>query len=579
MIRTCLSCLVAITVLSVQGQNLPKWLTEAERALIPSYLEQRSLIRGNGPPPWTPRAMAEWEELDGLLITWAGYYSILAQIVDHAQEETTVYLVAQDSQQAKNTLAGYGVPLKNLRFLKAPFNSIWCRDYGPWTIYRNDVQERAFADWIYNRPRPDDDVIPQALAALLGIATYDAVAAPDDLVHTGGNFMVDGHGTAFSSKLILDENGPQSNWNVTVKTKDQIDTIMRRYLGIHRYVLMDNLPYDAIHHIDMHMKLLDEETLLVGEFPSGISDGPYIEANVQYVLDNYLSCYGRPYRVIRVPMVPSESGKFPPNAYYRTYTNAVFVNRTLLVPTYREEYDTTALRILREALPGYNVVGIDCDNNNAPIIAGNGAIHCITKEIGHSDPIWIAHAPVRSATAGVPILIEAKMRTPSGIEWAAVHWTSDTSNTYLSLPLAPAGNDTFYAYLPALPEGTPVFYYLTASSYSGRTVSKPLTAPDGYWHFVVEPGTVAAPEPPAVSFFEVFPNPAHRALQVGITCGRPMSGALLLYDPAGRLQLRQELELKAGNQVVPLVLNLVPGSYLLVLQTADSRQQKVVLLQ
>lgn len=38
-------------------------------------------------------------------------------------------------------------------------------------------------------------------------------------------------------------------------------------MGIDRYIKMDELPYDGIHHIDMHMKLLDEETLLVGEYP------------------------------------------------------------------------------------------------------------------------------------------------------------------------------------------------------------------------------------------------------------------------------------------------------------------------
>lgn len=36
-------------------------------------------------------------------------------------------------------------------------------------------------------------------------------------------------------------------------------------MGIERYIKMQTLPYDGIHHIDMHMKLLDEETLLVGQ--------------------------------------------------------------------------------------------------------------------------------------------------------------------------------------------------------------------------------------------------------------------------------------------------------------------------
>ena len=35
-----------------------------------------------------------------------------------------------------------------------------------------------------------------------------------------------------------------------------------------------------IHHVDMHMKLLDEETILVGEYPEGVSDYYLIESNI-----------------------------------------------------------------------------------------------------------------------------------------------------------------------------------------------------------------------------------------------------------------------------------------------------------
>ncbi|MDW8393231.1 MAG: agmatine deiminase family protein [Chitinophagales bacterium] len=576
-------CFIFLMVLNVvqglQAQQLPQWLTEEEALLLPTYLEQQGLLRGSGPPPWMPRAMAEWEELEGLLITWAGFPTILTQIVEHAQKETFVYIVTQDSQQVKNTLAGAAVPLTNIRFLHAPYNSIWCRDYGPWTIYRNNVEERAFADWIYNRPRPEDDVIPQALAAKLGIACYDAVAAPDDLVHTGGNFMVDGHGTGFSSELILDENGPFNGWNVTVKNKAAIDTIMKKYLGLNRYILMEILPYDAIHHIDMHMKLLDEETLLVGEFPPGVSDGPQLEDNLKYVLDNFLTCYGRPYRVVRIPMVPSTSGLFPPNSYYRTYTNAVFVNKTLIVPTYREEYDTTALRILREALPGYNVVGIDCDNSNAPIIAGNGAIHCITKEIGHSDPVWISHAPVLTAAAGEPILIEARLQSPSGIEYALLNWTTDTTKPFLSLQLLPMGNDSFYAYLPPLAEGTEVFYFLTGHSYSGRIVNKPLPAPKGYWKFTVGPATVSVAGEEGLTLFVAYPNPARTVLRIGLQSTRPVQGRLLFYDALGRKVWERSEQADQSHKIIPVPLDCPAGSYLLVWESAQSRRALQVMVQ
>ena len=160
----------------------------------------------------------------------------------------------------------------------------------------------------------------------------------------------------------------------------EIENIMQEFMGIDTYIIMETLPYDGIHHIDMHMKLLDEETILMAEYPTGVADGPQIEANLQYVLNNYNSAFGTAYKVIRIPSPPSSGGYFPDNnGYYRIYTNSVFINNTVLVPFYREEYGhycTTHLR--EEVLPGYNIVGIDVDNSGTNLISYSGAIHCIT---------------------------------------------------------------------------------------------------------------------------------------------------------------------------------------------------------
>ena len=87
--------------------------------------------------------------------------------------------------------------------------------------------------------------------------------------------MTDGFGTAFASELIWEENDSGNEYGVTVKTEEEIDQIVQDWLGVDTYIKMDNLPFDNIHHIDMHMKLLNEETLLVGDFGDE-SDGPQI---------------------------------------------------------------------------------------------------------------------------------------------------------------------------------------------------------------------------------------------------------------------------------------------------------------
>jgi agmatine deiminase len=95
------------------------------------------------------------------------------------------------------------------------------------------------------------------------------------------------------------------------------------------------------------------------------------------------------------------------------------LNKLLLVPTYREEYDTTGLRILRENLPGYRVVGIDCDNSGSNIVSLSGTIHCISKGIGVADPLLIRHQALDDTYETVnPYTVEGYIRHRTGITGA-----------------------------------------------------------------------------------------------------------------------------------------------------------------
>jgi agmatine deiminase len=454
-------------------QDLPRYMTEEEKQM---ELDYNPFIypEYTTPPPVPVRTMAEWEELQGVMITWTSYTSILRQVVQYAQTEGLVYIVCSDSNTVKNYLTAGGVPIINLKFLIVPFNSVWVRDYGPWTVYSEDYDSLYIIDWIYNRPtRPLDDNIPVHFANYIDVPIYQTTVPPNDLIHSGGNFMADGLGTGFSSKLILNENSG--------KTEAQIDAIMNSYMGIDRYIKMETLPYDVIHHIDMHMKLLDEETLLVGQYPPGVADGPQIEANLQYVLNNFLTPYGKPYRVVRIPM-PPHNGQYPPQGNYRTYTNSIIINKTVIIPTYEFQYDTTAFRIYREAMPGYRIVGI----NSNSIITALGAIHCIVKEVGAFDPLFISHSGMNDTVGPGPYEIKAIVRTQSGVANANLFWTTDTTLGYTSVPMNVSGGDTMSGFIPFQPNNSEVFYYISAASNSGKTMNKPMPAPAGYYRFVVD---------------------------------------------------------------------------------------------
>lgn len=501
--------LVFLFVLTISefaaAQSLPHYMTAREKSLM---LQQENMPAAPVasdvfllPPQQKVRTIAEWEALQGLQITWTSYPFILTEIVRAAKEECRVYIVCNNPQTVQDYLWDKGVDTVNITFVKTKFNSVWCRDYGLWSAYTNDVDSLYSIDWKYNRPRPQDDTVPHTLGRLLQTPVFTTTTDPWKLVNTGGNFMTDGFGTGFASKLILNENKSLSEAGV--------DSIMHNFMGINRYIKMTVLPYDDIHHIDMHMKLLDEETLLVGQYPPGVADGPQIEANLQYVLENFQSVFKTPFKVIRIPM-PDDRGKYPSNGgRYFTYTNASFINKTVIVPTYNIPSDTTALRIFREALPGYKIVGI----NSLQSIGALGALHCITKETGEQKPLLISHQALRNTqNTSRPYPVRAYLKHSSGIRQARIFWRTDTLQPYKVVPMKlVSGQQTIWSgNIPAQAAGKTVYYYIQGKANNGKIQNRPMPAPAGYWKFSVTGAAVAniiQTKPP-------FPNPARGTVTI-----------------------------------------------------------------
>ncbi|MEI8202874.1 MAG: agmatine deiminase family protein [Bacteroidota bacterium] len=532
-IVTFLCCLFLIQTYSLQAQNMPHQLTDEEKLLMPSFLNQTFLPDKSmekvafTPPPYTGlRSMAEWEEIQALIITWTTYTSILRDIVKSAVNECLVYINCSDSASVKTYLTSGGVNLTNVRYIIAPYNSVWCRDYSANNVYTNQVDSLILVDWKYNRPsRPSDDTLPRALAKRTGLQLFEMSASPNLLIATGGNYMCDGLGTAMSSKLIEQEN--------TNLTSAQIDTMTKQFMGINRYVHYETLPNDGIHHIDMHMKLLDEETLLVGQYPTGISDGPQIEANIQYLLTTYNSTFGTPYKIVRIPQPPdSVYLDYPPSSSYFTYTNGVFVNKTFIFPTYYTKYDTTAMRIYKENLPGFNVVGINCNAS----IPSSGAIHCITHCVGSYNPLLISLQRLPDTyNTTTPYTVNAKIMNKSGIQNAWLYYRTDTTQAYnqISMTLTNASQNIWSGDIPPQAAGSIVYYYVKAQSNNGKQQVRPITSPLGFYNFrVLLPNSIEEIQQ-QTQLLSVYPNPANAITCIPVETPQPLYATIELFNLLG----------------------------------------------
>ncbi|MCA1764390.1 MAG: agmatine deiminase family protein [Flavobacteriales bacterium] len=356
-----------------------------------------------------------------------------------------------------------------------------------------------------------------------------------------------------------------------------MDEILGDFQGLSEYIKMTALPYDIINHIDMHMKLLDEETLLVGEYPEGTADGPQINANIDYVLNNFNSHFETPYKVERIPMPDSESGLYPddnPAGYYRTYTNGVFVNNTFIYPSYREEYDTTAARIYSELLPGYNLVPIDCDDQPDLIIAAAGAIHCITHSVGVNDPLLIVHQPLADTDDDVnPYLVEAEIEHRSGIASASLHWRLEGDESYETIPMDFESGDTWSGFIPAQPVESVVEYYMAAAANNGKTQTRPIVAPEGYWDFKVTGAVVGTEQIENLKLNPIYPNPANGLVSIPLMAETPEDVYIYITDMTGRKLVDVFRGRVHGDQRISHFVNdLASGSYLVVAEGSFGRK-------
>ena len=221
---------ILFTSLAIYSQNepLPRWLTPEEEQIMPTYqFGTNPLEKGiTTPPQGNLRTMAEWEEIEYLLVTWVpNYENTLTGIVEAAVNECKVLIITPNEANVENTLQSAGVPTDSVVYLDRDYNSIWMRDYAANTVYKDWNDSLILVDWIYNRPRPLDNGAPEAYANFLNIPIYQMTTAPTDVIATGGNYMSDGFGTSVSSKLITDENGPNNGFGVTVKTEQDLNDI------------------------------------------------------------------------------------------------------------------------------------------------------------------------------------------------------------------------------------------------------------------------------------------------------------------------------------------------------------------
>lgn len=325
--------------------------------------------------PETPvRVPAQWEQMAAVMVNWPVLYpplwSLHAEMVEAIAPVAEVHVIipagtwAHAAHLYLSKRGRIGGNIDRVRFIVMPVDDIWVRDHGPIIGYDAGGERRAISaiyDHLPNYPQTRDNALPLRWAAHTGMA------ARGIHLHTeGGNLWTDGAGTLIMTEQIFNENPGHD--------RASLENYLHTIFDYEKLIITPRMNLEETGHVDLLVKLADAETALVSA-PTTASSAEQLRITGT-IFRRETNANGARYRVIELPTPPLylNWGAFP---IRRSYTNSLTINGRVLVPIYELSTDDEALRIYEQAMPGHEIIPINCRIG----ANGGGAVHCLTKEI------------------------------------------------------------------------------------------------------------------------------------------------------------------------------------------------------
>ena len=301
---------------------------------------------------------AEWERQSAVQLTWPHEKTDWAPILP---EITAVYdEMAQEIRKREPLIVVDDIP----------HNDTWARDHGFITVEEDGkliLLDFCFNGWGEKFEAELDNQINRHLyeqGIVKGIYENHL-----DFVLEGGSIESDGKGTVFTTTCCL--MAPHRNQPLT---QTEIEARLKKYLGAERIVWLNHgslIGDDTDGHIDTLVRICPDDTIL---YTGGDSDHPDL-ALMEEELKTLRTLDDKPYRLLRLPLprpIYDDDYRLP-----ATYANYLVINGAVLVPTYcQPDLDAEAIRIIGEAYPDREIIGIDC----CAVIKQHGSLHCCTMQ-------------------------------------------------------------------------------------------------------------------------------------------------------------------------------------------------------
>jgi len=324
----------------------------------------------NGSPVRLP---AQWEQTERVLISWGRMYPKMWKM--HAQMAEAVSQVAVAEILAPTDLWARAIAvylqargranMDNIHCLVLRTDDIWIRDYGPIIGIADDggrVAVNPIYDVLPQYPQADDNGMGARWAA-----HHDIALQPLNLHAEGGNVWSDGDGTLIMSSQIFYSN--------RYYTRDTMLDYLHQIFHFEKAIITPRLTLEETGHVDLLVKLGTADTVFLSKAQSFSTEE--VLRKVKRLFERETNAKGDAYNIVELPTPPLYANWLT-YSIRRGYTNALTVNKQVLVPVFGIAQDDIALRLYDEHMPDdYTIIPIDSTVG----INGGGAVHCMTKEV------------------------------------------------------------------------------------------------------------------------------------------------------------------------------------------------------
>jgi agmatine deiminase len=334
-------------------------------------------------PAAARRMPAEWEPHEATWIAWpheksdwpgkfAAIPFIYAEIVRILSRNEKVRILCRrtDVSQARRLCQRAGANMDAVEFYPASTDRSWTRDYCPLFVHRDggglEAIKWRFNGWAKYENWGDDDRAGELVARRAQVP----VTRPKlrgRIVLEGGSIDVNGAGALLTTEECLLSDVQARNPG---RTRAEMETLLGEHLGIRRVLWLNRgIACDDTHgHIDDLARFVDERTVVT------VVEEDNRDVNYEPLRENLRLLRTMADRVVTLPMPRpvSYGGQRLPASYANFYV----ANGVVLVPTFHDPGDRTALATLSRLFPGRQVIGISA----VDLVLGLGALHCMTMQ-------------------------------------------------------------------------------------------------------------------------------------------------------------------------------------------------------